>query len=300
MPGEFDYPSSVDFWIPIAHIEATDVALQQRGMHVDSRTIVRLKSEADSARAATALSVVAARLAITYPDEAAHYTHITLPPMNNELLGNIKPTLLLLTVAAALVLLLGCMNVATLSLVRASVRARELAVRAALGASRGHIVRELFAEGATLSLIGGAGGVLLAFGIVSGVRRWAAFDLPRASELAVDGHTLLIALGVSVIAMLLTSLAPAWQAARLAFGTQLHGGQRGATGNRLDRHVRGTLVALQFGFAVLLLIGAGLLLQSFHRLNGVQIGYDDTKLATVAVFSACVRLCAAGRRTCAL
>ncbi|MEO7363132.1 MAG: ABC transporter permease, partial [Gemmatimonadaceae bacterium] len=284
MPREFDYPSFADFWIPIAHIAATDVSLQQRGMHVDSRTIVRLKSDADSAKAAAALSVVAARLAAAYPNDAAHYTHIALRPINNELLGDIKPTLLLLTAAAALVLLLGCMNVATLSLVRASVRARELAVRAALGASRIRIVRELFVEGATLSLIGAVGGVVLAFGVVSGVRRWAAFDLPRARELTVDGHLLLIALGVSVLAMVLTSLAPAWQASRLALATQLHGGQRGATGNRMDTRVRGALVALQFGFAVMLLIGAGLLLQSFRRLNGVHPGYDENKLATVAVF----------------
>ena len=284
MPREFEYPSFVDFWIPIAHIEATDVALQQRGMHVDSRTIVRLKSDADSAKAAAALSVVAARLASAYPDEAAHYTHITLPPINNELLGDIKPTLLLLTVAAALVLLLGCMNVATLSLVRASIRARELAVRAALGASRARIVRELFVEGATLSLMGAAGGVALAFGVVSGVRRWAAFALPRARELTVDGRLLMIALGVSVLAMELTSRAPAWQASRLALGAQLHGGLRGAAGNRLDTRVRGALVALQFGFAVMLLIGAGLLLQSFRRLNGVGSGYDADKIASVAVF----------------
>ena len=160
MPREFEYPSFVDFWIPIAHIEATDVALQQRGMHVDSRTIVRLTSDADSAKAAAALSVVAARLARSYPQDAANYTHVVLPPMNNELFGEIKPALLLLTVAAALVLLLGCMNVATLSLVRASVRARELAVRVALGASRARIVRELFVEGATLSLMGAVGGVV--------------------------------------------------------------------------------------------------------------------------------------------
>ena len=284
MPREFEYPTFADYWIPIAHIEATDVALQQRGMHVDSRTIVRLKSDADSAKAAAALSVVAARLAEAYPDEAANYTRIALPSINRELLGDIKPTLLLLTIAAALVLLLGCINVATLSLVRASIRARELAVRAALGASRRRIVRDLFVEGAILSLMGAVGGVLLAFGVVSGVRRWAAFDLPRARELTVDGHLLLIALGVSVLAMVLTSLAPAWQASRLALGAQLHGGQRGAAGNRLDTRVRGALVALQFGFAVMLLIGAGLLLQSFRRLNGVHPGYDEGSLASVAVF----------------
>jgi putative ABC transport system permease protein len=284
MPREFEYPSYVDFWMPIADIEATDVALQQRGMHVDSRTIVRMKSAGDSTRTAATLNVVTAELARRFPEEAGNYKRVMLPPINKELFGDIKPTLLLLAVAASLVMLLGCLNVATLSLVRASVRARELAVRAALGASRAHIVRELFLEGAALSLAGAVGGTMMAYGVVSGIRKWTAYDLPRAKDLQVDGALLLIALGVSVAALLLTSLLPAWQASRLALATKLHGGHRGAAGNRMDSRIRSSLVALQFGFAVMLLIGAGLLIQSSRRLGGVQAGWDEQKLATVAVF----------------
>lgn len=285
MPPEFEYPAFADdFWIPIAHIEATDIALQQRGMHVDSRTIARLRSTSDSAKAVAALSVVAAQLATAYPEDAAHYTKVSLLPITNELLGGIKPTLMLLLGAASLVLLLGCINVATLSLVRSSIRARELAVRAALGATRTDLIKGLFVEGALLGALGAAGGILLAFGIVRGVRQWAAYDLPRAAALTIDARVLLIALAVSVLAMVLTSLIPAWRASQFAVGSQLHGGVRGAAGNRRDNQIRGTLVALQFGFAVMLLIGAGLLMQSFRRLNGVDIGYDDNKLITVAVF----------------
>lgn len=284
MPREFEYPSFADFWIPIAHIEATDLALKQRGMHVDSRTIVRMRTAADSASAAAALSVVAAQLAASYPEDAANFTHISLPPIDQEVFGGIKPTLLLLGVAAALVLLLGCLNVATLSLVRASVRARELAVRVALGASRMRLTRELFTEGAILAMIGSVGGLLLAFGIVSGVRRWAAVDLPRAGGLQIDGRLMVIALVTSVFAMIFTSLVPAWRASRLAITERLQGGQRGAAGNRGDTRIRAALVAMQFGFAVMLLVGAGLLLQSFRRLNEVQLGYDADRLDTVAVF----------------
>lgn len=285
MPKEFEYPAYADdFWIPIAHIENTDVALNQRGMHVDSRTIARLRSANDSAKGAAALSVVAAQLAAAYPNDAAHYTKVALAPITNELLGGIEPTLLLLLAAASLVLLLGCVNVATLSLVRSSIRARELAVRAALGATRTHLIRGLFAEGALLGMLGAAGGIVLSFAVVTGVRQWAKNDLPRASALTIDGRVLLIALAVSVVAMILTSLVPAWRASQFAVGNQLHGGQRGAAGNRRDNQIRGALVALQFGFAVMLLIGAGLLMQSFRRLNRVDIGYEDDKLATVAVF----------------
>lgn len=285
MPREFEYPAYADdFWIPIEHVENSDIALSQRGMHVDSRTILRLRAATDSAKAAAALSVVAAQLAVSYPNDAAHYTKIALSPITNELLGGIKPTLMLLLAAASLVLLLGCVNVATLSLVRSSIRARELAVRAALGATRNHLIRGLFAEGALLGLLGAVGGMTLAFVVVSGVRRWAAVDLPRASAITVDGRVLLIALSVSVVAMILTSLVPAWRASKFAVGNQLHGGQRGAAGNRRDTQLRGALVALQFGFAVMLLIGAGLLMQSFRRLNRVDVGYDETKIATIAVF----------------
>lgn len=284
MPREFEYPGYADFWIPIAHIEATDIALQQRGMHVDSRTIARLRSDGDSAKAATALSVVAAQLARTYPDEAGKFAKVALRPISNEVFGEIQPTLLLLAGAAALVLLLGCVNVATLSLVRASVRAREMAVRAALGATRSRLVKELFVEGAMLSLIGTVGGLLLAFGIVRAVRQWAAVDLPRAAQLGIDGRFLVVACCVSVFAMIATSLVPAWRASKLAVGPQLHGGLRGAAGTRGDSRIRGALVSLQFGFAVLLLVGAGLLIQSFRRLSTVEFGYDENKLLTMAVF----------------
>ena len=285
MPPEFEYPAFADdFWVPIADIEGQDIALSQRGMHVDSRTIARLRSAGDSGKAAAALSVVASQLAESYPNDAAHYTHVSLSPITNELLGGIKPTLMLLLGAASLVLLLGCINVATLSLVRASIRARELAVRAALGATRRHLIGALFAEGALLGAIGAAGGIALAFAIVRGVRRWAAADLPRADALTIDGRVLLIALVVSLLAMVLTSLIPAWRASRFAVGDQLHGGQRGAAGNRRDTQLRGALVALQFGFAVMLLVGAGLLMQSFRRLNRVDVGYDENRISTVAIF----------------
>ncbi|MGV3710717.1 MAG: ABC transporter permease [Gemmatimonas sp.] len=284
MPREFEYPSYADFWAPIAQIEATDDALKRREMHVDSRTIVRLRQTGDSTRASAALNTITAELSRRFPDEAGNYRRIALSPITNELLGNVKPTLLFLAGAAALVMILGCLNVATLSLVRESIRARELAVRVALGASRARIAHGLFLEGAILSAAGAIGGVLLACGVVSGVRSWAAYDLPRARELQVDWHLLGIALLVSVAAMLLTSLVPTWQASRLALSTRLHGGYRGAAGNRMDNRVRSTLVALQFGFAVVLLIGAGLLIQSSRRLGDVAVGWDEKHLLTVAVF----------------
>ena len=282
MPIGFSFPSFADMWMPIAHIE-TIGALQRRSVHVDSRMVLRLRSAADSASAAAALGVVESRLATTYPEPGVQFTHVSLRPITNELFGNVKPTLFVLAGAAVLVLLLACVNVATLSLIRSSVRARETAVRVALGATRARLLRELLTENTVIAVVGGAAGVLISAAVVQGVRQFAANGLPRSNELTMDGRVLLIALSVSVLALMLSGVAPAWRVSRAALNAQLHGGQRGSTGNRVDSRIRGVLVALQFSFAVMLLIGAGLLTQSFRRLQQVSFGYDVDRLATVAI-----------------
>ncbi|MEP6763882.1 MAG: ABC transporter permease [Gemmatimonadaceae bacterium] len=283
MPPGFALPSFADVWMPIAHIENSTPALQRRSVHVDSRAIVRIRATSDSTRAAAALGIVAAQLAVTYADESANFKKVALQPVTAELLGNITPTLFVLVGAASLVLLLGCINVATLSLIRSSVRAREMAVRVALGATRGRLLRELMVESGVIAVAGSLIGVALSAGIVSAVRKFAANGLPRADELAMDGRALAIALTVSVLALIVSGVAPAWRSSRQALSPQLHGGQRGAAGNRADTRVRGALVVLQFAFAVMLLIGAGLLMQSFRRLQATPEGYDVERLAIARI-----------------
>ncbi|MEP6778678.1 MAG: ABC transporter permease [Gemmatimonadaceae bacterium] len=283
MPQGFALPSFADVWMPIAHVENSSAALLRRSVHVDSRTIVRIRASSDSTRAAAALGIVAAQLAATYAEESGNFKAVSLSPVTNELLGNIKPTLFVLLGAASLVLLLGCINVATLSLIRSSVRAREMAVRVALGATQGRLLRELMIESGVIAVAGSLLGIVLSAGIIAAVRKFAANGLPRSDELVMDGRALAIALSVSVVALIVSGVAPAWRASRQALSPQLHGGQRGAAGNRADTRVRGALVVLQFAFAVMLLIGAGLLMQSFRRLQATPEGFDVARLAIARI-----------------
>ncbi len=284
MPNGFAYPDFAQVWIPIAHVESRDPALLSRGVHVDSRAIVRLRTPADSAAAASALGVVEARLASAYPAESARWTRIAFFPLPSEVIGNVGAMLYTLAAAALLVLLLACINVAALQLIRGSVRARELAVRAALGATRGRLALALLMESAILALAGGTAGVGLAFGIVHAVKLLMGARLPRSSELGVDGRVLLIALGMSVIAAVLTGITPAMRLSRVALAETLHGGSRGSSAGRRDSIVRGGLVTIQLSLAVVLLIAAGLLLQSFRRLYAIPDDYDVNRIATVGIF----------------
>ena len=283
MPRGFAYPSWATVWAPIETIAATDSGLRRRGVHSDSRAVIRLRAAGDSARAAAVFGAVQARLAAAYPEDAAKWTSVSLTPLRSELLGDVRPTLAILAAAAALVLLLACANVATLSLIRASVRARELAVRSALGAGRGRIAWQLLAESTVVALAGGALGVLLAAGIARYVRAAAAASLPRADEIAVDGRVLALALVISLVAAALVGAAPALRAARPVLAAQLRGGQRGATGGRSDARLRGVLVALQFAVTVVLLVASALLVQSFRRLQDVPLGFAPEKLVAIRI-----------------
>lgn len=284
MPEEFNYPQFTQVWLPIAPVESRWAPLLSREVHADSWTIVRLRSPQDSAAAAAALGVVASRLATEYPASSARWSAVEFWPMSKQVVGDIGGTLFTLAGAATLVLLLACANIATLALIRGSVRARELAVRVALGASRGRIARQLGTEIAVIGLAGGAGGVMLAAGIVRTVRTVMGARLPRSSELAVDGRLFAIGITVALFATIVVSLAPVLRSTRLAIADRLHGWSRDSGIGRRDSIVRSGLVAVQVTLAVTLLLSAGLLLQSFRRLYAIPDDYDTAHLATAAIF----------------
>jgi predicted permease len=208
MPGDFDYPEATQLWLPIAPVESQWAPLRSRDVHADSRTIIRLRAPRDSAAAAAALGVIAARLATEYPSSSAHWTAIEFWPMRRQVIGDIGGTLYTLAGAAMLVLLLACANVATLALIRGAVRSREFAVRVSLGASRGRIARQLFTEITVIGVGGGVAGIVLAAGIVRAVRQLMGGRLPRSSELAVDTRMYAIGIAVALIATLVVGLAP--------------------------------------------------------------------------------------------
>jgi putative ABC transport system permease protein len=215
MPRGFAYPNFGSggwlppaLWQPIAAFAETHQALSLRGLHVDSRTIVRLRAGTDSSRAAAAMRTIAQRLAIEYPLEQAHWTTVEMHPLRQELFGQLSSTLWLIAGAIGLVLLLACANVANLLLIRSSVRSREMAVRAALGADASRIARFLFVEAAVLALAAGAAGVGLATLLLKFLRPYAAQRLPFATDIAVDARAVWMTVGLSAATAVLIGMLP--------------------------------------------------------------------------------------------
>jgi putative ABC transport system permease protein len=286
MPHAFAYPNfgsgsagrwlAPALWQPITVFQETHPQLSLRGLHADSRTVVRLKPGVDPARAAAAMRTIQQRLAAEYPVEQGHWTSARFEPLGEELYGDLPSALLLISGAIGLVLLLACANVANLFLVRGSVRIRELAVRAALGASRWRLARQLLTEALILASAAGAFGVVLASALVGFVRRATAERLPFAAELHVDTRIALFAAGISLATAFLVGVAPAVQTSAGDLMQRMRSGGAAAGSGGRERRLRHALVSVQVALALTLLIGAGLLLQSFRRLASVPLGYDPS------------------------
>ena len=282
MPHAFAYPNfggpgnwlGPAVWQPIALFEASHAALKLRGLHVDSRTVLRLRAGVDSARAAAVMRTIELRLAAEYPIEQAHWTSVGLQSITAELFGDLREALLLISSAIGLVLLLACANVANLFLVRSSVRSGELAVRSALGAGRWRLARLPLTEGAVLAVVAGGLGLGLAAVLVGYVRSAASSRLPFASELAVNSRAALFTLATAAATALLVGMLPALQAGGEDVMTRVRANAAAAIGGRREQWLRSVLVSTQFALALTLLIAAGLLIQSFRRLASVPLGYD--------------------------
>lgn len=280
MPIGFVYPVWADLWVPITAILSTSPALQQRGLHVDSRVVGRLRAGIDSAAGVEALSAVAAHLAETYPAENGGWRRVAFLPVAAEILGGTGPQLRLLTMAAIFVLLIACVNVAALALARAGARSRELAIRTALGGGRGALLRLLAAECVVLGVGAGAVGLGAAVLLVGWLRVGGGDLLPRAAELAVDPRAMAAAVGLSVALVVALGVMPVLRAA------PLHGVLRegsGAGARPVRRRIRAVLVVSEIALALVLLCGAGLLVRSLERLQRVPTGFDEDHLLAVPI-----------------
>jgi putative ABC transport system permease protein len=289
MPRGFAFPNFSGptwlppaLWQPVSVFKSRHNALQLRGLHADSRTIVRLAAGADSTSGAAALRVIEGRLEKLYPEQA-HWTSVSLQPISDELFGNVRPGLVLLSVAIVFVLLLTCANVTSLLLARASARARELAVCTALGASRWQVTRQLLVEAVVLAAAAGSLGLLIAFALVGAVRHNADGRLPFASQIVIDAEVAMFAAIATLGVAIAVGVLPALRAASGGVAERLRSGASASVGSIGERRVRGALVALQFAFALTLLVGAGLLLQSFRRMEAVPLGYDATDLISFTI-----------------
>jgi predicted permease len=282
MTPDFGYPAWADLYAPIAAIQSTDAALTQRGLHVDSRVVGRLRVGVDTAAARRDLSAVAARLADDHPAENGGWRTVSLYPVADEVLAGIGPQLELLTVAAAFVLLIACVNIANLSLARATVRTRELAIRTALGAGRGALLRLLVAESLVLGGAATALGLFGALWFVGWIKGSTGTLLPRVDTIALDGMVLAGTAAASVVVVVVFGLLPALGAPERALATALKDGGPAGSG-RTRQRLRAALVVGEFALALMLLVGAGLLVRSLQQLQQVRPGFDLDHLVAIPI-----------------
>jgi putative ABC transport system permease protein len=284
MPAGFAYPDWATLWMPMAALPANDKpALTQRGNHTDSRVIGRLRAGVSLDAAQTQVDVVAARLAAAYPAESEGWTRIQLVPLRDQVFGDAKPRLIILSAAVALVLLIGCSNLINLWLARATARSGEFAIRTALGAGRGRLTRQLLSENLLLAVIGGVLGWILAEVAVAAVKTGVPDVLPRLDEVTVDGRVLALTVALTLVTGLVVGLLPALRAAPADLTASLKEGAPGSGSGVGKMQLRSALVVTQLALAVVLLIGAGLLIRSFWRLQALEPGFEPGRVATVRI-----------------
>ena len=277
LPRRFLWQETVSFVIPTA-IAPSDA--NQRSAHWLS-VIGRLKPGITLAQAQAEMKTLAVQLRPLYPAFAQNWS-VTLVPMREQLTGDVQPMLLALAGAVSFVLLIACTNVGGLLLAKAARREGEMAIRVALGASRGRIVRQLLAENMLLSLSGAALGILLAYGCVAVLGSQSGVILPRAQEVRIDSTVLGFAVLMSVLVGTGFGLAPALKMSRPDLNEALKEGTRGSGARSLHR-MRTVLVVTEVAISVVLLTGAGLLLKSFVHLMNVPTGINPQQAVTMTL-----------------
>jgi putative ABC transport system permease protein len=270
MPRGFAYPTGAEFWQPLIRPVGGGGSFDARGVFWLS-TIGRLASGASFERTNLELGGVMQRLAGEYPGELEGLG-LWAEPLRDTIVGDVRPALLVLLGAVGFVLLIACANVANLLLARGAARQKEMAVRSALGASSARLTRQVLTESLVLAAIGGGAGVLLALWGTSALMTLSPPDLPRAEQVGVNGPVVAFAAVVALLTGLLFGIAPALQARGVSLGSVLREGGRGGVGDRVGR-LRPVLITLQVALALVLLVGAGLLVRSFAALQATEPGF---------------------------
>src|SRR5882672_393440 len=284
MPPRFQFPiraEPVEMWINYAsHMEGQKEAPANQRSYVYLQAVGLLKPGATAEQAEAELVAIAGELEKQYPNDNEGYSARVTPLLKN-LTGDVRDALWVVFAAVCCVLLIACANVANLLLARSLNRRREIAVRAALGAGRFRLVRQLLTESVLLAALGGGAGIMLADFGIDALIAIAPANVPRIAEVAIDRRVLLFTLAATMLTGLVMGLIPAWQSLRLDLHTTLKESGRNSTGAR--GIARGALVVAEVAIAVVLLAGAGLLIQSFARLLRVNPGFDPQHILTMRV-----------------
>jgi putative ABC transport system permease protein len=284
MPSRFSFPrlsGTREVWVPVGQDPMFESWINLRARHW-LLTTGRLKPGVSLAEAQAELDVIGQRLAKQFPAENAGW-EIHLFPLQRLIVGDVRSPLLVLLGAVALVLVIACANLANLLLTRATSRTREIAVRTALGAGRGRIVRQLLSETAVLGVLGGAAGILLAYWGVNALGSLVPKSVPQLNPIRVDHVVLLFALAISALAIFLFGLAPAFLGAKSDPQASLREGGTRSGESAGGRRARAIFAGAEIALAMVLLVAAGLLIRSFSKLTAVSPGFDTAHIVKANV-----------------
>ncbi|HKU77097.1 MAG TPA: ABC transporter permease [Pyrinomonadaceae bacterium] len=276
MPAGFEFPREAELWVPLAW---DDKERQVRSIH-DYLVVARLKPNVSQQQAQAEMSTISSRLEQQYQEDNKGWGAVVIP-LREDIVGDIRLALLVLFCAVGFVLLIACANVANLMLARGANRQREIAVRIALGAGRARLIRQLLTESILLAVIGGVLGLLLA---VWGSKVLVELGrLPNPGDIGIDtwalGFTLLVSFGVGII----IGIVPALQLTRTNLSDTLKQGSGRTGGSAIKQHTRKALVVSEVALSLVLLIGAGLMIRSFWKLQNVNPGFDTSNALTMSV-----------------
>jgi predicted permease len=272
------YGQDRDVYTPIG--QWSDPSFRDRRVDVSAHGIGRLKPDVMLSQAKADMDGIAQNLAVAYP-EADKAVGTTLVSMKEDIVGNVQPLLIVLLAAVGFLLLIACANVANLLLARAMGRSREFAIRAALGASQGRVIRQLLTESVVLAGLGGALGLLLAFWGTKAVLGTLPGTLPRANEVSLDSRVLIFAMALSLLAGIVFGLAPALKTSRVNLEEILKESGRGSSSAR--HRLQGVFVAVEVAMALVLLVGAGLMVRSLAALWRVDPGFNPSHAITFSL-----------------
>jgi putative ABC transport system permease protein len=277
LPADFRWTERTDLLEPFGVWAAGDSGASQRGSRGDMLVVGRLATGVSLGQARAEMEGIAARLAQAYPGENDQFG-VALSPVRESFTGNIRPAILVLFGAVVFVLFVACANIANLFLMRGAGRAREIALRIAIGASRGRIVRQILAESLIIASFGAAGGLGLAMVGIRGIVRLIPADTLMGANIGLNGAVLFFSGAIAILSMFLFGLGPALHSTRANVQTELKEGGKSASGSRRQNRWRSMLAGAEVGLALVLLAGAGLMGKSLYRLLSVNPGFEPDRV----------------------